>query len=270
MKQLTLPNGKEIFYIDKLTADYIYNEIFVEKVYTTHGIKVNNGDVIFDVGANIGLFSQFVTTQASDLTIYTFEPIPQIFEVLVANLEGLPASIKNYNIGLGREEKKISFYFYPRVSGDSTAIPFDWERKVQLYLKEYENILCEDIPAARNVPAEQRKSFVESVLKTTYKGKKVDGRIKTISQIIRENDINSINLLKIDAENYEWEVLSGIKEHDWDKIHQIAIEVHQHIKGGENLVNDIKNLLEQKGFSVSLGDESRESKLDVYLLYGRK
>jgi FkbM family methyltransferase len=226
--------------------------------------------VIFDVGANIGLFSRFIATQASDLTLYTFEPIPQIFELLVANLKALPENIKNYNIGLGREEKEITFNYYPRVSGDSSAVPFDWDRKVQLYLKEYENILCEDIPAARNVPAEQRKSFVESILKTTYKGKEVKGKIKTLSQIIQENGIKTIDLLKIDAENYEWEVLSGVKAQDWEKIQQLTIEVHQHIKGGENLVNDIKNLLEQKGFSVRLGNESRETKLDVYMLYGIK
>ena len=50
----------------------------------------------------------------------------------------------------------------------------------------------------------------------------------------------------------------------------MAIEVHQHIKGGKNLLNDISALLEQKGFSITIGDESRETKLDVYMLYGVK
>lgn len=270
MKQLTLPNGEEIYYIDQLTAEYIYNEIYVENMYFQHGIQVKDGDLIFDIGANIGLFSRFVASKASNLEIYTFEPIPQIFQVLEANLEGIPANTHNYNLGLGREEKELTFHYYPRVSGDSTAVPFDWDKKVQLYLDEYEEILCNDIPAARDVPVSQRKAFVESILKTTYKGKEIKGKIKPLSKIVSENGIESIDLLKIDAENYEWEVLSGITEKDWGKIHQLAIEVHQHIKGGETLLDDIRTLLQQKGFSTAVGEESRETKLDVYMLYGKK
>ena len=32
------------------------------------------------------------------------------------------------------------------------------------------------------------------------------------SAIIAENKIDTINLMKIDAENYEWQVLQGIRE----------------------------------------------------------
>lgn len=270
MKQLTLPNGETIYYIDKLTAEYIYNEIYVDNIYLSHGIEVNDNDIIFDIGANIGLFSRFIASQASNLEIFTFEPIPQIFEVLEANLEGIHGKIKNYNIGLGREEKELIFYYYPRISGDSTAVPFDWDKKVKLYLKEYEKVICEDFPAARNIPIKERKSFVEKILKHAYKSNEIDGQIKTLSQIIEENTIHNINLLKIDAENYEWEVLLGIKDDDWHKIQQIAMEVHQHIKSGENLLKNISDLLKQKGFTVRIGENSRETLLDVYMLYGIK
>jgi FkbM family methyltransferase len=270
MKQLTLPNGEKIHYIDKLTAEYIYNEIYVENMYLQHGLRVNDGDVIFDVGANIGLFSRFIASQASGLEIFTFEPIPQIFQVLQANLSDVHANFHNYNVGLGREEKDVTFYYYPRVSGDSTPVPFDWDKKVQLYLKEYEDILCEDFPEARNVPNSQRKAFVESILKTMYKAKQIEGKIVPLSQIIIENNIETIDLLKIDAENYEWEVISGIEDKDWEKIQQVAIEIHQHIKGGETLLNDIKTFLTQKGFSTAVGEETRETKLDVYMLYGKR
>ena len=89
MNKLTLPNGEEIFYIDKLTALYVYNEIFVENEYLRHGIEIKNGDIIFDVGANIGLFTLFIAKQAKDLKIFTFEPVAIIFQILKANVAGI-------------------------------------------------------------------------------------------------------------------------------------------------------------------------------------
>ncbi len=267
MKQLTLPNGEKTYCVDEMTAKYIFDEIYLVKVYLSHGITVKAGDVVFDVGANIGLFARFIAAHASDLEIYAFEPIPQIFRVLEANLEDVPARITTYNVGLGEDEQELTFYFYPRVSGDSTAVPIDWDRKVQLYLENYEEIFCDQIPAARHIQVSERKSFVESILKHMYKGKKVQGKIIPLSNVIKEHNIQTINLLKIDAENFERHVLSGIEDQDWQKIQQIAMEVHQHIKGGENLLEEIRNLLEGQGYSVFVGGESRETKLDVFMLY---
>lgn len=48
------------------------------------------------------------------------------------------------------------------------------------------------------------------------------------------------------------------------------MEVHTHIKGGENLLNEIIELLERKGFKTELGDESREIIMGVYMLYAKK
>ncbi|HUX98659.1 MAG TPA: FkbM family methyltransferase, partial [Candidatus Deferrimicrobium sp.] len=85
-----------------------------------------------------------------------------------------------------------------------------------------------------------------------------------------ENDIDIINLMKIDAENYEYQVLAGIKDHDWDKIQQIAMEVHEHIEGGENLLNNLTEMLEDKGFQVNKGLDCRFSSMGVYMLYAKR
>ena len=82
MDQLTLPNGMEIAYLDKLTAIYCYNEIFKDAIYLDKGISIKDGDVIFDVGANIGLFSKYVDSKINNAMIYAFEPVPPIFKAL--------------------------------------------------------------------------------------------------------------------------------------------------------------------------------------------
>ena len=47
MKEKTFPNGMTLYYYDKFTADYIYKEIFEDKVYLYNGLTVKDGDVIF-------------------------------------------------------------------------------------------------------------------------------------------------------------------------------------------------------------------------------
>ena len=51
-------------------------------------------------------------------------------------------------------------------------------------------------------------------------------QFKTISEVIRENGVERIDLLKIDVEKSEQDVLSGIREEDWKKIRQCVVEVH--------------------------------------------
>jgi FkbM family methyltransferase len=270
MKKLTLPNGEDIYYIDKLTALFVYNEIFVENDYLKHGIGVKKGDFVFDVGANIGLFSRFISKQAPDLKIFTFEPIKPIFQVLEANVTDISCFIKNFNIGLAEENKIIEFFYYPKVSGDSTAIPFDWDLKVNQYVQNYKEAICKDIPIARIVPKFLRKRVVNAGLRKIYQYEKVLGQVRPLSDIIKENKIERIDLIKIDAENYEKQVLAGITENDWGKIHQISMEVHEHIKGGENLLHEIIKLLENKGFETNIGEENVYTKLGVYMLYAKK
>jgi len=270
LKKLTLPNGEEIFYIDKLTALDVYEEINEENDYLHHGISVKDGDVIFDVGANIGLFSRFIAKQANDLKIFTFEPVPAIFEVLEANLSEIPADIKNYNIGLGEKSESIQINFYPRVSADSAIVPFNFDFKVQQYLENYKEVVCQNMPIARIVPKFLRKRVVKSSLRMLYKSEKVPCQIRTLSEIVQENNIERIDYLKVDAENYEKKVLAGIMDEDWDKIQQVAMEVHEHIEGGEHLLEEINELLKKKRFKVILDRESRFSKMGVHMLYAKK
>ncbi len=101
-------------------------------------------------------------------------------------------------------------------------------------------------------------------------GIKVPCQLRTLSEIIAENKIERIDLLKIDAENYESYVLARIKDEDWTKIQQIVIEIHTHIPGGENLLQEITKLFLSKGFSCHEGEESLETLWGVYMLYAKR
>jgi len=270
LNTFVLPNGKEICCLDRLTANYIYNEIFVENVYVKHGIEVHDGDVIFDVGANIGLFSLYVMYSFPGVKVHAFEPVPQIFDVLESNLSDYREQVKLYNYGLSRKNETVTFNYYPGVSGDSTMNPFIWERKKNDYLNNYRETVCSTYPAARMVPAFLRPFVVEQGLRRLYKKVNVTCSLKTLSEVISHENIERIDLVKIDAENAEWDVLNGINSSDWKKIYQLAIEVHEHIEGGENLGNRIKDLLMSNGFSVTVDNTDVRANMGVFMLYAQR
>ena len=71
--------------------------------------------------------------------------------------------------------------------------------------------------------------------------------------LILSENIQKIDLLKIDCEGAEWDVLSGIKEADWLKIKSIVIEVHD----TENRVQKVKELFAQKGFTRIIDEQEK-------------
>ena len=271
MKQMLLPNGEEIFYLDKGTADWVIEEIFIENVYLQHGISINDGDVIFDVGANMGFFSYYASKQAKNLQIYTFEPVPVTFEVLEANLANLSHNIKNYNIGLSDENGEAEIHYMPHSSGNSSFNHVDQDSNLDIFLENYDEIRKYKPQVFPKMPKFLRKLFWRLYFKNYYKkGIDIQCPLRTLSDIIAENNIDRIDLLKIDAENHEKQVLQGINDEDWGKIQQIAMEVHTNVTGCANLNQELTDLLTKKGFTCFQGSKSVETLIGVYMIYGRR
>ena len=69
--------------------------------------------------------------------------------------------------------------------------------------------------------------------------------MKTLSQILREQALQKINLLKVDVEKSELDVLLGIETADWQKIKQVFVEVHDL----EGRIDQIQALLKYHGLA---------------------
>ena len=80
-KRYKLPNNLAVVHLNKNETDYLYREQFEVQAYLKHGIRIHDGDCIFDVGANIGLFALFAHLQGKDIDIYAFEPNPYVYEI---------------------------------------------------------------------------------------------------------------------------------------------------------------------------------------------
>ncbi len=267
MKSLLLPNHKRISVVDKFTARDIYKEIFEENSYLREGLQVKPGDVVVDIGGNVGLFSLYILEQVPQIRLVTIEPIPQIFAALEANLKAYQppeAFVTLLNVGLAEAERDAEFEFYPRVPSDSTMIPFDFAQQVQFLATKYDHGI------GRIIPRKWRAWIAAKLLRWAYTPVKVKCHLKTLSQLIAELNLASLDLVKLDAENADREVIAGIADKDWDKIRQMSIEVHTNIPGGQNLVEELTQLLKSKGFSIAVDRNSRFSYVGSHMLYAKR
>ena len=108
---------------NKNETDYLYDEIFTQETYVRHKIRLRRNACIFDVGANIGVFSAYVARRCS-ANIYAFEPIPHIFERLETNLARYAPGAKRFPIGLSNRDFREDFVFYPGYSMMSGQKPY--------------------------------------------------------------------------------------------------------------------------------------------------
>ncbi|HIK04809.1 MAG TPA: amino acid adenylation domain-containing protein [Trichormus sp. M33_DOE_039] len=247
-----LPNGMTIAHLNQNETEFVYQEIFVEESYLRHGITIQDGDRIFDVGANIGLFSLFVNQHCQNCEIYAFEPIPPVFEVLRLNSELYGLNVHLFECGLSSEVRVAEFTYYPNVSVISGRFANEVEERETI-----KSFLLNQTVALSD-------QDIDELLTERLTNQRFTCQLNTISHVIQEHGIPQIDLLKIDAEKSEMEVLAGIKNEDWPKIKQIVVEVHD-IDGQLAIIT---NLLKQHGFELEIEQDTLLQNTGLYNIYG--
>ncbi|MEO5893103.1 MAG: FkbM family methyltransferase [Ferruginibacter sp.] len=83
---------------------------------------INNGDTIFDIGANIGWYSIVLSKKFPSSLIHSFEPIPATYESLVTNIAlNNCSTVNSNNFGFSNEAKTLKFYTSPHTSVSSSS-----------------------------------------------------------------------------------------------------------------------------------------------------
>jgi FkbM family methyltransferase len=78
--------------------------------------------IFFDIGAHIGFYSINAAKRYETIKVYSFEPIPQTFELLQKNIYiNKLNNVFFYNVGLLDMEKEVDFFFNPTMSGNASA-----------------------------------------------------------------------------------------------------------------------------------------------------
>lgn len=267
---MALPNGKRVYYLRKQEVPVVYGQV---QQYVRNGIELHPGDTLFDVGANIGLFSLWAAEQCqNDLQIYAFEPISEVFQVLKRNAQLLPQNrMKVFECGLAQASKSVVFDYYPNLTILSTAYSDSWEQTRSTIRQTIATSLVNpsddepaDITLLRRFPSFLRSLLVNFKLNQLLRVKSVRCQMRSLSDIIRDHDVQQIDLLKIDVEGSELDVLLGIELQDWHKIQQIVVEIHNRAQR----VDQIATLLKQQGFSkITIEQEPMFQDTEVFNLY---
>ena len=256
-----LPNGMAIAQLNQYETDYVYKEIFEDRCYLRHGICLEDGCTVIDIGANIGLFSLFVMGQCKNPTIYAYEPSPVVFDLLKANCAAYGATATAFNLGVSDRSKTALFTFYE----NSSVFSGFYSNKVEdlgaieaVVRNMLSNVLATDGPVDEYV----RELAAERLHSSNYQC-----QMTSVSDLIRENGIKNISLLKIDAEKSEIDVLKGICEDDWPKIDQIVIEIHD---PSRRTVSHIETLLRERGFQSAVEQEDLLENSGLFNLYATR
>lgn len=128
--------------------------------------------IIFDVGANIGVYSISFSYLFPNATIYSFEPVKRTYDILVDNIKLNDAkNISPFNYGIYDKDMEVEM-----------GIPEDRSSKnlglysIKLDGATKDNVVC---------------SF------------------RNIANVLTELNINKIDLMKIDCEGCEHDILSS-------------------------------------------------------------
>jgi len=177
--------------------------------------KVKPGDIIFDVGANIGLYTLPCALKAKEGMVIAFEPVPMWFNRLQDNISlNSIKNVKAYNLGLHRETQKINLTI-KKVLGSGMGSIMD----------DYGN----------NIPTDVRED--------------VCSQLVNADEFISENKIPLPNLIKIDVEGAELHVLAGLRSAISQRgCRLILCEVHPKFMKGSPV--GVESLLQESGYKL--------------------
>lgn len=245
--------GMNIYCVNPGEVPIVYNQV---QEYFKHGIHLKDGDIVFDVGANIGLFSLWATREYGNISIYAFEPVPIIFEALNKNFQQIdPNRLRAFPFGLGRKNATVTFACHSHATAMSTAYPYTRQEKT-----DFQQLILNNLP---EIPQTELRSKLESMFQT----EPVQCQLRTASEVIQTLKIPKIDLLKIDVEKAEMDVMLGFTTEDWLKVRQIVIEIHNL----DNRLESTQSLLTQAGFKIlAIEQEKMFEGSIIYNLYASR
>jgi len=172
-------NGDELF--------PIVCEIFYDKVYERDYVRVNQGDVVVDIGANYGVFSLY-TQQFNPSKVFAMEPIKSTFKCMSDNLKEYGVTCVNKAIG---NEDGFESFAITDVNGNNFSL-----RHADGYH-----------PSVMNNA---------EIVETT-----------TFNTFVNDYDIDRIDFLKVDCEGGELDLFETIDTNFLkSSIKKIAMEYH--------------------------------------------
>jgi FkbM family methyltransferase len=226
-------------------------EIAGERCYERHGVRVEPGATVLDVGANFGVAAAYFLTQLRAGRVHCFEPVAPNYEILLGNVGELPGCVP-HPYGLSSRAGRSAITYYPGAAAMS-GLYGDPERDRALVRTALANLGVSGAEA----DAEVGDRFEPQTLEC---------ELRTLSGFLSEEGIERVDLLKVDVERAELDVLGGIGERDWPRIRRLVVEVHDEDGRLRRLCGD----LEARGYGVASEQDRAMRGTDIHLVYATR
>lgn len=213
---LKLRNGLVVHHRPEDNIADMFYEIFVRHCYTgKYFYQPRRHHIVFDIGANIGLFALYLSGRAPGIQIHCFEPSIGTSKCLSRNLKanGVTRHVRIHRLALFNQCCRKQLF-------DAWSTP------------------CNSLFANGN---------------TFLAGNSITVSCVTLAKALEKSRVPRIDFLKIDAEGAELEIIEGTDRNVWEKIHKVAIEYHAAIRPG--CLAKIERILAQNGFTTSIDND---------------
>ena len=189
-----------------------FKESFFEEVYFKHlpkNIFEVQKPVVIDIGANVGFFSLLAWYKLPTSKVIAFEPIARNFKLLKKNTEGITTN---------------------QLRANHAAVS---------------DIVGEIVLRFNNQAITTSASLLTSSTGSTEEVV----RSTTLAAIFEENQLEKVDLLKMDCEGAEYSIVYNSPAALFEKINCIAMETHVGSAPNEN-THSMVAYLERLGFTV--------------------
>lgn len=191
-----------------------YNEFFVDKIYSRF-LQGKKFDTVVDVGANVGLWTEYIKNVAKVDQVFMIEPNRVALEIL-DNSFGNKSDTTIVDSAMSNIDGELEFFVNEENSTVSSMM---------------------------NEHKHGGGSF-----NLSYKVNSI-----TFDTFVKKFNIDTIDLMKVDIEGAEYDLFESMSEVHFDKIQNILSEYH--LNESKTLDGDVQNLikrLEKFGFSCEL------------------
>lgn len=256
----TLPNGLRVMCQSRAELGHFYDDIFAKEVYVKNGIRLDGDSCVLDVGANVGLFSVFVQERYPGARVWAFEPAPPLFRILRQNVARYGGRVRCFHMGMSSRRGRATLTFYPASSGMSSFYPDEAEERRNL-AAVLENEARQGVDEVRDL-----MPYLDEYLTVRLRSQPFTCRLETLSDFLREQAIDRVDLIKIDVQKSEWDILQGMADEDWLRVRQLVMEVHD--QGGR--VKQSVAFLEARGFRLQVEQDDLYEGSDIFNLYAMR
>ena len=207
--------GENYYFYDTLTSravGFITREINGYEYNSLFNLDFKEGDVVIDIGANIGMISILLAKKFPFIKIYAFEPLKTNYNNLLKNIE------------LNKIKEGIIYPHNKAVTKDESNIIMNV------------NLLNPGGSYIQSMASNDYNNF-------EYYNEEVNIESITLEKILKDNDIKNIKLLKIDCEGSEYDILYNTNNKILSNIENLYGEFH--LMGGKYNPDDLIKYIKQ-------------------------